>query len=244
MRCVRAQLNKEKTAEKYNPSPERWICSCPYFLTSRFLVCKHLVQACKQVPARFFQEVTRNRAGPTWQHPKLIPRHPKPSEIPSSSSPESNTPSPDDPASPIPNSNPNNWALISQPTREVTDSDSDSDLETSEHGNGGDGLDGGDGMMGYGAFEKELEDCRVVLLGLLDMLDYNAVLYDNRILPTLRLKLAGAKDLHHRILEKENQVNSTRTANLNTFDSKTASIMFFRARPAKRIQDFKQRHHL
>ena len=244
MHCVQAQLNEEKTMEKYNPSPEQWVCSCPYFLTSHFLVCKHLVQACKKVPARFFQEVTCNCAGPTWQHPKLIPWHPKPSETPSSSSPESNTPLPNDPASPIPNSPLNNCALISRPTRENTDSDSDSDSETSEHGNDSDGLNGGDGMMGYSAFEEELEDCHAVLLGLLDILDYNTPLYDSRILPTLWLKLTGAKDLHRCILEKENQVNSARTANLNTFDPKMASIMFFQARPAKRIQDFKQWHHL
>ena len=80
----------------------------------------------------------------------------------------------------------------------------------------------------YGcAFEEELEDCCAVLLDLLDILDYNAPLYDSRILPTIWLKLTGAKDLHCRILEKENQVNSTRTANPNTFNPKTASIMFF-----------------
>ena len=126
-------------------------------------MCKHLVQACKKVLACFFQEVTCNHAGPTWQHPKLIPWHHKPSEMPSLSSPESNTPLPDDPASPRPNSNLNNWALISQPTRENTDSNSNPNSETSEHGND-DGLNGGDSMMGYGAFEEELEDCHAVFV--------------------------------------------------------------------------------
>ena len=42
-----------------------------------------------------------------------------------------------------------------------------------------------------------------------DILDYNAPLYNSRILPTLQLKLTGVKDLHHCIQEKENQVNLT-----------------------------------
>ena len=47
----------------------------------------------------------------------------------------------------------------------------------------------------YGcAFEEELEDCCAVLLDLLDILDYNAPLYDSRILPTLWLAEAhGSK---------------------------------------------------
>jgi len=28
---------------KYQPDIVRWVCICPYFVTSRFLVCKHLV---------------------------------------------------------------------------------------------------------------------------------------------------------------------------------------------------------
>ena len=59
--------------EKYHPDPHRWVCTCPSFLTSRFLQCKHLVQAVQPVPAHFFLVVNRNRTTPFWTHKTLIP---------------------------------------------------------------------------------------------------------------------------------------------------------------------------
>ncbi|KAJ7728356.1 hypothetical protein B0H16DRAFT_1470528 [Mycena metata] len=50
--------------EKYRPDPYRW---------SRFLLCKHLVQAVHPVDPIFFLEVTRNRTTPFWSHPTLRP---------------------------------------------------------------------------------------------------------------------------------------------------------------------------
>lgn len=51
----------------------RWVCTCPYFVTSRFLVCKHLVQSVGPVPAIFYLQVKRNRTTPFWLHPILQP---------------------------------------------------------------------------------------------------------------------------------------------------------------------------
>jgi hypothetical protein len=31
--------------DKYRPDPKRWVCIFPAFVHSRFLICKHLVQA-------------------------------------------------------------------------------------------------------------------------------------------------------------------------------------------------------
>ncbi|KAH8832268.1 hypothetical protein DL96DRAFT_1704344 [Flagelloscypha sp. PMI_526] len=61
--------------EVYRPNPKKWVCGCPSFVTSRFLVCKHLVLSVKCIPetSRFFQQVRRNRTTPFWKHPDLVP---------------------------------------------------------------------------------------------------------------------------------------------------------------------------
>jgi hypothetical protein len=62
--------------DTYDPLPYRWVCTCPAFVKSRFLVCKHLVQLVHQVPARFFQQVSRERSCPIWRHPDLCSLNP------------------------------------------------------------------------------------------------------------------------------------------------------------------------
>ena len=58
--------------DRYRPDPQRWVCTCPHFVVSRFLICKHLVQSVKPVPPHFFFEVTRNRTTPFWKHKHLV----------------------------------------------------------------------------------------------------------------------------------------------------------------------------
>jgi hypothetical protein len=58
---------------KYRPDPKTWVCTCPYFVKSRFLLCKHLVQSVPPMPPIFFLEVKRNRTTPFWNHPALQP---------------------------------------------------------------------------------------------------------------------------------------------------------------------------
>ncbi|KAF9021704.1 hypothetical protein BDZ89DRAFT_1163620 [Hymenopellis radicata] len=67
--------------EKYQPDTEKWVCTCPYLHGSRFLVCKHLVQAVHPVPPIFFLEVRRNRVPPFWSHPSLLPLNQSPTSI-------------------------------------------------------------------------------------------------------------------------------------------------------------------
>ena len=45
---------------KYWPDKLRWVCTCPYFVTSHFLVCKHLVQPVGPIWTT-----------PFWLHPVL-----------------------------------------------------------------------------------------------------------------------------------------------------------------------------
>lgn len=69
-RCERALITLPVN-DAYRPDPHKWTCACPYFVTSRFLVCKHLVQAVEVVDPIFFYEVSRNRTTPFWSHPVL-----------------------------------------------------------------------------------------------------------------------------------------------------------------------------
>ncbi|KAJ6546393.1 hypothetical protein DFH09DRAFT_927184, partial [Mycena vulgaris] len=58
---------------KYRPDPHKWVCTCPYFSKSWFLICKHLVQAVHPVHPLFFLQVHRNRTTPFWSHASLRP---------------------------------------------------------------------------------------------------------------------------------------------------------------------------
>lgn len=46
-------------------------CTCLSFFTSRFLLCKHIVQGFHPVSPKFFLKVTRNRTALYWSHPLL-----------------------------------------------------------------------------------------------------------------------------------------------------------------------------
>lgn len=72
MKCKSTPIS-DPDDPKYATDPHRWVCTCPAFIRSRFLICKHLVQSVHPVSARFFIEVTRRRTTPFWQHPDLRP---------------------------------------------------------------------------------------------------------------------------------------------------------------------------
>lgn len=61
--------------ECYDTDLINWICSCPAYLFSRFLVCKHLVQSVCHIEgnSNFFYTVQRNYAPPFDHHPDLVP---------------------------------------------------------------------------------------------------------------------------------------------------------------------------
>ena len=41
----------------YLTNVDRWICSCKYFLTSRFTICKHLIHLKGSVYKNYFKKV-------------------------------------------------------------------------------------------------------------------------------------------------------------------------------------------
>ncbi|KAJ7221329.1 hypothetical protein GGX14DRAFT_353383, partial [Mycena pura] len=63
-----------RISHTYRPSTTDWVCSCPAFHLSRFLICKHLIQA--KISIRAFgtaNSCKRNRTTPFWKHSELIP---------------------------------------------------------------------------------------------------------------------------------------------------------------------------
>lgn len=48
----------------YITNVDQWICGCPYYLTSRFCICKHLVQQKGSVTSEFFERIKRNHQPP------------------------------------------------------------------------------------------------------------------------------------------------------------------------------------
>ncbi|KAJ7782228.1 hypothetical protein DFH07DRAFT_764395 [Mycena maculata] len=75
-RCCQNTPTSLPLNPKYRPDPYRWVCTCPYFFKSRFLLCKHLVQAVHPVDPVFFHKVERSRTLPSWSHPAHIPSLP------------------------------------------------------------------------------------------------------------------------------------------------------------------------
>ena len=60
----------------YHTDPAKWTCSCPKFLKSRFLVCKHILACYEPITDRvnFFYNVARSRTSPFWVHQQLVLR--------------------------------------------------------------------------------------------------------------------------------------------------------------------------
>ena len=52
---------------RYGTNVENWVCGCPYYLTNRFIVCKHLIYLKGPVDPSFFNTIKRNN-----QYPFLI----------------------------------------------------------------------------------------------------------------------------------------------------------------------------
>jgi hypothetical protein len=61
---------------KYRPDSLKWVCTCLYFVTSQFLICKHLIQTISTVLPTFYLEVKHNRTTPFLLHQVLQPEGP------------------------------------------------------------------------------------------------------------------------------------------------------------------------
>jgi hypothetical protein len=49
---------------RYITDLDKWICGCLYYLTSRFFICKHLIQQKGETSPEFFNHIRRNNQYP------------------------------------------------------------------------------------------------------------------------------------------------------------------------------------
>ncbi|KAJ3529727.1 hypothetical protein NM688_g7813 [Phlebia brevispora] len=213
-RCVGASCTVP-FKPKYSPNPHLWVCTCPYFATSRFLVCKHLVRTVHSVKPIFFLQVTRNRTTPFWSHPTLVPldddeilalggviNKPRTSHLVDNPSPE-----------------PPNVArrTLFLPLQDNAD-DSDDDI-----------IDTGT----KGTYRERMTVTIALLRDLADGLEYQVRFNDHRLLTTVEREAAGALRLARNIQRKEREANSLR-ATPRTWEA--SNVMFYNSRPSSGSQ--------
>lgn len=198
--------------DKYRPDPHKWVCTCPAFVRSRFLICKHLIQAVQPVPPTFFLQVRRNRTLPFWQHPSLVPLEENPSR-------DSVT----DPARDAPVSNEDNAE------REPGDETGDDDDDSNDVVDTGATMWAGNG----GTFRERFTDNIATIRNFCDGLEYQLQFGDNRMLETLEREGASFLRLAKSCLGRERRLNTTRGTSPTTWDLTTSQAMFYRTRPRR-----------
>jgi hypothetical protein len=194
---------------KYRPDIQRWVCTCPYFVTSRFLVCKHLVQSVGPVPATFYLQVRRNRTTPFWLHPILQPE----GHHIAATSTSGDTPIVHD------NTNP----IIGRDESE--DDDDDDGLIDTEPG-----LAIGDRKTLRERFSEYIGTIREFC----DGLEYQLQFEDHRMLETVEREGVSFMRLAQNCLSRECRMNSSRGSSPTTWERETSRAMFYRTRPPRR----------
>lgn len=200
---------------KYRPDPYLWVCTCPYFCKSRFLICKHLVHAVHPVDPVFFLEVQRNRTLPFWSHPALVPI------LPPTGPTQTQVQATSIVVAPV---------VIQRLSRAGQDPDSDDD---------GVGSDDDDDLVDMGApssaahatFDDRLTTYLQTIREFCDGLEYQRKFQDSRFLDTLEREGAGFLRLAGNCLSRERRENSTRSAAPTTWERSTANAMLYRSRP-------------
>jgi len=201
--------------DKYRPNSLRWVCTCPHFRTSRFLLCKHLVQSVHPVSPVFFLEVKRNRSTPFWKHKLLVPLDQSESnteECEQKSSMSEGQQEPDDP---------------------VDDANPDADGEESED----DTVDTEHGIVSGKTTSERMSEHIKTLRDFADGLEYQLQFNDNRMLDRLEREGVGLLRFAESCLRRERRMNSTRGTSPTTWEKTTASAMFYRTRPPAADRD-------
>jgi hypothetical protein len=204
--------------EKYRPDPKRFICTCPQFVISRFLICKHLVQLFHPVDPVFFLEVTRNRSTPFWSHPALKPimNSEDVVEVDDLASGGENRAS----------GNLYNWQNTAQDDLEGVDIESDDgSLVDTREGKSDDNTK---------TCKEEMMAHIQLIRDFCDGLEYQLQFQDLRFLKALEKEGAGFFRLAQNCLSRERRLNSSRAASPKTWENSTANALFYRSRPRPR----------
>jgi hypothetical protein len=187
----------------YKTDPKKGLCTCPYLPTSRFLICKHFVQAVKPVPPVFFLEVKRQRTAPFWVHPSLRPMSDDAS-VSHGTGAGGDESHADTAAEASPDSE-------DEDEDDIVDTQADDDRRT---------------------FVEAMDENIELILEFAKGLKFQRQFRDQRMLQTLERDGAAFLRLARACLGKEKRLRSTRGKAPSTWDKSTSTAMFYRARPA------------
>ena len=214
--------------KKYQPDIKHFICTCPHFVVSRFLLCKHLVRQFKPVNPKFFLEVTRNRCIPFWSHPSLKPL---------SSTVEGWPVHPE-----VPEIDGDNDVCMERYNRrnmvknEVVDSNLEPEGEDDGDDDGDDALvdtwEDGDNVERK-TCKEAMENNVQLIREFCDGLDYQLQFQDPRFLRTLEKEGGRFLKLARDCLRHERRYNSSQTASPTTWEGSTANTLFYRSCPRR-----------
>ncbi|KAF7328432.1 hypothetical protein MVEN_02559100 [Mycena venus] len=185
----------------YKTDAKKMICTCPSLPISRFLLCKHVVQALEPVPPVFFLEVKRQRTAPFWAHPSLRPL----------SGDDSAQDGPSAHAGDGPNT-------AGDALSDLDDEDDDNLVDTQPYD---------DGRTFVEAMDENID----LILEFAKGLKYQCQFRDQRMLQAVEREGASFLRLARACLGKEKRLQLTRGTTPSTWDKSTGSAMFYRARP-------------
>ena len=222
-RCESMKITLPLNA-RYNPLPYKWVCTCPAFFHSRWLVCKHLVQSVDKVPENFFVEVNHERRCPIWCHPSLRPVNgPGPGDLPTTVLPSAPLAS----------------AICIDLTRvqegEVGGAmDGETDDRTEEDNDADDSF----ADMQEEEIQRRVQDMCLwasTMFQMAEQLNDNSPYADQQVYDQIVLIIGPIIQLSNKICEKENATNSSAGTSLMTWSAAFAGIMTWQTRPLDRI---------
>jgi len=188
--------------DAYRPDAKNWICTCPFFVTSRFLICKHLVQRVHRPPPTFFLEVKRYRSPPFWRHNSL-------KILDESGVSEEGA------------------GIAGAEGGDDDDERSDGEDEDFDEDNRFVPITD-DGQTFEEAFDDNIDLVTEFLAGLKFQVQFR----DQRMLNTLEREGAGFFRLARACLDKEKRLKRHGSHAPSTWDKSTTTSMFYRSRPA------------
>ena len=215
--------------EKYRPDVKRFVCTCPQFVISRFLICKHLVQLFRPVSPMFFLEVTRNRTIPFWSHCTLKPLandddDPGCEDRTAPGGGDGDGDGDDSKACAAGNKSVLNSAGIELDLDDLgMESDNNELVDTWEER-------GGDARKTY---EDDMRGNIGLLREFCDGLEYQIQFQDPRFLRTLEKEGNRFFRLARNCLSREKRLTSNRSASPATWERSTANALFYRSRPPR-----------
>ncbi|KAJ7347419.1 hypothetical protein DFH08DRAFT_699484 [Mycena albidolilacea] len=201
----------------YKTDTKKLVCTCPSQSTNRFLLCKHIVQAVKPVPAVFFLEVRRQRTVPFWVHASLKPREDTAGDA-SSESP----------------------ARVTEASGSLERAgDGDEDDSGDDGGDDGDDEEEEDVFVDMQkadeenlTFEETLDQHIDTIIEFANGLKYQRRFRDQRMLQALERDGGAFLRLARACLTKEKRLKSTRGGKTpSTWETSTSAAMYYRARP-------------